>query len=91
MTSEDLTALGVSADLVVHYVRAGWLQRLARGVYCRPSNPPDLHPRLGLLQRSFEGLRVGGKSALDWHGIRHYLAQRPVLQLYGWKAGRLPP
>ena len=26
----------------------------------------------------------------DWHGIRQYVSQRPVLHLYGWKAGRLP-
>ena len=32
VTSEELRALGVSADLAVHYVRAGWLTRLARGV-----------------------------------------------------------
>jgi hypothetical protein len=90
LTSEDLAGLGISADLAVHYVRAGWLERLARGVYCRPNDPPALHPSIALLQRSFEGLHVGGKSALDWHGIRHYVAQRPVLHLYGWKAGRLP-
>jgi hypothetical protein len=90
LTSEDLTALGISADLAVHYVRAGWLERLARGVYCRPNDPPALHPSIALLQRQFEGLHVGGKSALDWHGIRQYVAQRPVLHLYGWKAGRLP-
>jgi len=90
LTSHDLAVLGISADLAVHYVRAGWLQRLARGVYCRPNDPPALHPSLVLLQQSFEGLHVGGKSALDWHGIRQYLSQRPVLHLYGWKAGRLP-
>jgi hypothetical protein len=90
LNSEDLAALGISADLAVHYVRAGWLQRLARGVYCRPNDPPALHPSLVLLQRSFEGLHVGGKSALDWHGIRQYVSQRPILLLYGWKAARLP-
>jgi len=90
LTSEDLATLGISADLAVHYVRAGWLERLARGVYCRPNDPPALHPSVALLQRSFEGLHVGGKSALDWHGIRHYVPQRPVLHLYGWKAGHLP-
>ena len=90
LTSEDLAGLGISADLAVHYVRAGWLERLARGVFCRPNDPPALHPSVALLQRSFEGMQVGGKSALDWHGIRHYVAQRPVLHLYGWKAGRLP-
>ncbi len=30
-----------------------------------------------------EGLHVGGKSALEWHGVRHYVAQRPLLPLYG--------
>jgi len=90
LTSEDLAVLDISADLAVHYVRAGWLERLARGVYCRPNDPPALYPSLVLLQRSFTGLHVGGKSALDWHGIRQYVSQRPVLGLYGWEAGRLP-
>jgi hypothetical protein len=90
LTSEDLAALGISADLAVHYVRAGWLRRLARGVFCRANDMPALHPSLVLLQRRVEGLHVGGKSALDWHGVRHYLTQRPVLTLYGWTAARLP-
>lgn len=91
LVSEDLAAMGISADLAVHYVRAGWLTRLARGVFCRPNDPPALHPSLLLLQRKFEGLHVGGRSALDWYGLRQYVAQQPVLQLYGWAAGRLPP
>ncbi|MCL2876509.1 MAG: type IV toxin-antitoxin system AbiEi family antitoxin [Betaproteobacteria bacterium] len=90
LTSEDLAALGISADLAVHYVRSGWLTRLARGVYCRPNDPPALHPSLLLLQRQFQGLHVGGKSALDWYGVRQYVLQQPVLHLYGWVAGRLP-
>ncbi|PLY14546.1 MAG: hypothetical protein C0631_10595 [Sedimenticola sp.] len=90
LTSEDLAALSISADLAVHYVRAGWLSRLARGVYCRPNDTLALHPSLLLLQRKLDGLHVGGKSALDWYGLRQYVSQQPVLQLYGWVAGRLP-
>lgn len=90
LTSEDLAALGISADLAVHYVRAGWLTRLARGVYCRPNDPPALNPSLRLLERRIEGLHVGGKSALDWHGLRQYVSQQPVLHLYGWVAAHLP-
>lgn len=90
LTSEDLAALGISADLAVHYVRAGWLSRLARGVYCKPNDTLALHPSLVLLERTFEGLHVGGKSALDWYGVRHYLTQQTTLHLYGWTAGRLP-
>ena len=90
LMSEDLAALGISADLAVHYVRAGWLTRLARGVYCRPNDTLVLAPSLVLLQRRLEGLHVGGKSALDWHGIRQYVARKPVLQLYGWESAQLP-
>lgn len=90
MTLEDLANLGISADLAVHYVRSGWLTRLAQGVYCRPNEALALHPSLILLQRKFQGLHVGGKSALDWYGIRHYLSQQPTLHLYGWSAARLP-
>ncbi len=90
LTSEDLAAQGISADLAVHYVRAGWLSRLARGVYCRPNDTLELHSSLPLLQRAIDGLHVGGKSALDWYGVRHYLSQQSVLNLYGWSAARLP-
>lgn len=90
VTTEGLAALGISADLAVHYVRAGWLKRLARGVYCKPGEPLMQAPSLLLLQRQIEGLHVGGKSALDWYGIRHYLTQQPVLSLYGWTAAKLP-
>jgi hypothetical protein len=91
LASKDLAAMGISADLAVHYVRAGWLTRLARGVFSRPNDPPALHPSLLLLQRRFEGLHVGGKSALEWYGVRQYVAAQPVLRLYGWAVSRLPP
>lgn len=90
LTSNDLAAQGISADLAVHYVRTGWMTRLMRGVYSRPNDGLALHACLILLQRGIEGLHVGGKSALDWYGIRHYVSQQPVLHLYGWAAARLP-
>lgn len=90
MTSEDLARLGVSADLAVHYARAGWLVRLARGVFRRPEQGLSLHPSLKLLESRIEGLHVGGKSALDWQGVRQYVAQQETLHLYGWAAARLP-
>lgn len=90
LTSEDLAVLHISADLAVHYVRAGWLTRLARGVYCRPNDTLALHPSLVLLQRKLEGLHVGGKSALDWYGLRQYVSRQPALHLYGWESGHLP-
>lgn len=90
LISEDLARLGISADLAVYYVRAGWLVRLARGVFLRPSEAPKLYPSLRLLERKITGLHVGGKTALDWYGIRHYVSQQEVLHLYGWVAVSLP-
>ena len=90
LSSGDLSSLGISADLAVHYVRSGWLSRLARGVYFRPNETLTLHPCLLMLQRQIEGLHVGGKSALDWYGVRQYLSQQPALHLYGRDAARLP-
>lgn len=90
MTSEELARLGVSADLAVHYARAGWLVRLARGVFRRPEQALSLQPSLKLLERRIQGLHVGGKSALDWQGVRQYVTQQETLHLYGWAAARLP-
>ncbi|WP_231366578.1 MULTISPECIES: type IV toxin-antitoxin system AbiEi family antitoxin domain-containing protein [unclassified Thioalkalivibrio] len=90
LTTADLNELGISADLAVYYVRSGWLERLARGVYCRPGEDLGLEPSLVMLQRKFPGMHVGGKSALEWYGIRHYVMRQPTLQLYGWASGRLP-
>jgi hypothetical protein len=90
VTSEELARLGVSADLAVHYARAGWLVRLARGVFRRPEQALSLQPSLKLMERRIQGLHVGGKSALDWQGVRQYVTQQETLHLYGWDAARLP-
>lgn len=90
MTSERLARLGISADLAVHYVRSGWLKRLARGVYSRPGESLQLHPSLVVLQAQIAGLHVGGKTALEWYGVRQYVSQEAVLHLYGWATARLP-
>ncbi|MDO9401586.1 MAG: type IV toxin-antitoxin system AbiEi family antitoxin domain-containing protein [Polaromonas sp.] len=60
------------------------------GGYSSPSIVLDLHACLILMQRSVEGLHVGGKSALDWYGVRQYLSQQSILHLYGWTTVRLP-
>ncbi|HYU69851.1 MAG TPA: type IV toxin-antitoxin system AbiEi family antitoxin domain-containing protein [Burkholderiales bacterium] len=90
ITSAQLAEMGISADLAVHYARSGWLKRLARGVYCRPGESLSLHPSLVVLERQIEGLHVGGKTALEWYGLRQYVSQNPVLHLYGWMTARLP-
>ena len=90
ITSAQLAVLGVSADLAVHYARSGWLKRLGRGVYCRPGEALSLHPSLVVLQQQIAGLHVGGKTALEWYGVRQYVSQQAALPLYGRGAAGLP-
>lgn len=90
ITSKQLAALGISADLAVHYSRAGWLRRLARGVYCRAGETLSLNPSLLALQQQIAGLHVGGKTGLEWYGVRQYVSQQPALHLFGWVTARLP-
>ena len=90
LTAAALASRGISADLAVHYVRSGWLERLSRGVYCRPGQPLSRDASLFTLQGQIKGLHVGGKTALDWYGVRHHVASQEVLHLYGWAAARLP-
>jgi hypothetical protein len=90
MTSGDLLKQGVSSNLAVYYVRSGWLTRLAHGVYGRPNEKLELNPCLAFLQQGIDGFHVGGKTALDWYGVRHYVASKAKLQLYGWDVAKLP-
>lgn len=90
MTSAQLVQMGVSVDLAVHYARAGWLRRLAKGVYTKPGESLELHPSLIVLQRQIAGLHVGGKTALEWYGVRQYVSQQSALHLYGWVTAKLP-
>jgi hypothetical protein len=85
-----LAKLGISSNLAGQYAKAGWLTRLSQGVYARANDVLDLHRSLAVPQTIVPGLHVGGKTALDWHGVRHYVAPRPTVHLYGWETASLP-
>jgi len=84
-----LAAHGVSRFLTRRYVESGWLERLERGVFRRPTprpTPLDWLSAVLSLQHIMEyRVHVGGTSALGLQGYRHYLplgAPAPVW-LYG--------
>ena len=85
-----LKEFGVSEDLAGYYARSGWLTRLARGIYTRPG-PLNLHASLKVLELKIPGCHVGGRTALAWHGIQHFVRTNSPLDLYGWNSARLPP
>lgn len=78
-----LEAYGVSPQLAARYTENGWLVRLAHGVYAFPNDDFDLTGALRFLQKKVAGMHVGGKSALALQGVRHNLASRELLVLWG--------
>ncbi len=51
----------------------------------------QLDPCLEFLGRRTPGLHVGGKTALAWMGLRHNVAFRETLCLWGPRQTKLPP
>lgn len=89
VTLADLKDLGVSEDLAGYYARSGWLTRVAQGLYARPG-PLDLHASLKILERRIPGCHIGGRTALAWHGIQHFVRPESPLDLFGWDSLHLP-
>jgi len=82
--------LGVSPQLAAKYVRSGWLVRLAQGVYSFPGDKLDEHRTIQFLQTKVAGLHVAGKSALAVQGVRHNLASRRLVILWGDERFKIP-
>ena len=87
-----LTARGINPKSIHDYVARGWLERLVRGVYRRPT--PQVAPSddafWAILLLSLQHLmgypvHLGGESALDLGGHVHYLrlGGTPRLHFYG--------
>ena len=93
-----LESIGVSAQLAAHYAKSGWLDRLGQGVYAFAGDTLTPHGALKLLQTRVTGMHVAGRSALTLQGVRHNLATREALVLWGdmrfvlpvWFTSRFP-
>lgn len=88
--SADLARLGISGALVHRYLKSGWVERLARGVYRFAGDELQRDPCLAFLAEKLPGFHVGGKTALAWRGIGHNLPAQEVLTLWGDRNTRLP-
>lgn len=89
-TTAELGSQGMSPYRASALARSGWLDHVARGVYKLPGDTLDRDACLALLSRELPGLHVGGKTALDWRGVRHNVTARGVLVLWGERSARLP-
>lgn len=87
---QALRSLGVSSALASHYMKAGWLMRLGRGVFMFPNDDSQRDACLNFLATRMPGLHVAGKTALAWRGVRHNLPPREQLCLWGEATGKMP-
>lgn len=81
---------GLNPSHAAHLAKAGWLTHLGRGVYMLPGDTLTRDGCLAFLMRRNEGLHVGARTALAWRGIKHNIAFREVISLWGPRALRLP-
>lgn len=86
-----LDALGVSPAMASYLVRQGWLYRLSNGAYLLTGDKPTRDGTIVFLSRKIEGLHVAGKTALAWRGIRHNIAFRERVILWGRTPYKFPP
>lgn len=91
LTSRELGRLGLTPQRTYDYVQSGWLAKLGRGVFVRPGAPLSLEASLRALESSGFDVHVGGKTALDWYGVRQFVSAKPKTVLYGFGDVRLPP
>lgn len=81
---------GLSPAHASHLAKAGWLTHLARGVYMLPGDTLSRDGCLAYLMRRREGMHVGGRTALEWRGVKHNITFRETVSLWGDQPLRLP-
>lgn len=81
---------GVTAFRASALARSGWLMHLARGAYMLAGDTLTRDGCLAFLGRRISGLHVGGRTALAWQGITHYVRFRETLDLWGDNPKPLP-
>jgi hypothetical protein len=83
LDTATLAGLGISAALAHEYVKAGWLEKLGRGVFMFAGDELQRNETLAFLEPRVPGLHVAAKTALAWHGFRHNVAVKETTILWG--------
>lgn len=82
---------GYPTNLLTHYVKRGWLESPARGVYRKPGPPLKWQHAVLSLARMREGsAHVGGLTALELRGYAHFLKPRGLGQVELYLDGKAP-
>ncbi|MCP1289671.1 type IV toxin-antitoxin system AbiEi family antitoxin [Chromobacterium sp. S0633] len=90
MDTKQLVELGVSMAMASYLVKLGWMYRLSPGAYMLVGDKPTRDGAIAFLSRKIQGLHVGGKTALAWRGVRHNIAFRERVVLWGRTPYKFP-
>ncbi len=88
-----MTANAYTSQLINHYEKYGWIERVARGAYKKPGNTVDYTGGLYALQQQDQlKIHAGGLTAMEYHGKAHFLqlGKRPRVTLFAEPNTRLP-
>jgi hypothetical protein len=91
--SSWLKDLGISPQLAHRYEQSGWIRRIGQGAFVRQGEIVDWSGAVWALQQGLNlPVHVGGKTALDYHGLSHFLpmSSNPSVSLFGRKNRKLP-
>jgi len=74
MSTAWLASQGISRTEQGNYVKSGWLERMATGIYHFKNDTPTLFGTLASYGTMMGGqYRIGAHTALELHGFTHYL------------------
>ena len=90
--SSWMTRQGIDRKEQTLYVRSGWLERLAQGVYKIAGSSPTLYGAVASYNSQLDKhCHVGASSALDLRGFSHFVPMgKPLGYLFTDKDSRLP-
>lgn len=90
--SSWLAAQGIDRKEQTLYVRSGWLERIAHGVYKIAGSCPTLYGAVASYNNQLgKACHVGASSALDLRGYSHFVSMgKPTAYLFTDKESRLP-
>lgn len=87
-----LQSQGISRKLAAQYRSRGWIDPIGHGAFIRRGDKVEWPGGVYALQKLGRRIHPGGRTALELHGLAHFLrlSGRPPVYLYGLPGVRLP-
>ena len=90
--SSWLSENGIDRKEQTSYVRSGWIERIAQGVYKVAGETPTVYSILSSYNSQLDKrIHIGASTALDLRGYSHFVAMgKPLAYIFSSKNQRIP-